>query len=121
MAGSPENEALVRTRLDAIFMTTLAAKKRQEWGPSASSSVDSISSYRSLHLQFETALQFPVTHKDRLVMVKGRADYSLWYKTADDPESNLVVVEAKANESDNTGQWQALTYMGELSHYHILD
>ncbi|KAJ9265274.1 hypothetical protein DTO195F2_1886 [Paecilomyces variotii] len=111
MAGSRENEALVRTRLDAILMTTLAAKKKGEWGQTWGASMESVASYKSLHLQFETPLKCPVMHKNREIILNGRADYSLWYETVDEPESNMVVVEAKAHEGDRTGEWQTLTYM----------
>lgn len=122
MGGSTENEALSRTRLDAIFLTTLATKKKEEWKQSSRASTDSATSFKSLHWQFETSVKLPWSHNNKRFVVTGRMDYSLWYETPNTPETNMVVVEAKGCASDDSGKWQALTYMGMLLSYsYIVD
>lgn len=109
--GLPPNEALMRTRIDAILLTTLAATKQQSF----SHHRDSTCSVQSVRFQFEKSMKLPWTRilengeTDHRVVV-GKTDYSLRYGNPSDMESNLLVCEAKKH--GNESKWQALIYMG---------
>ncbi|KAE8357377.1 hypothetical protein BDV27DRAFT_170597 [Aspergillus caelatus] len=105
--GSPENEALMRCRIDAILLTSLAAQKR-------AIARDSSSSILSVHLQVETDMLLPWTYQGEQKIVSGTTDYSLWYKAPQEMECNLLVVEAK--KKGTSGDYQALAYMAMLHH-----
>ncbi|KNG83481.1 hypothetical protein ANOM_006671 [Aspergillus nomiae NRRL 13137] len=105
--GSPENEALMRCRIDAILLTCLAAQKR-------ASARDSSSSILSVHLRCETDMLLPWTYQGERKIVSGTTDYSLWYQAPQEMECNLLVVEAK--RKGVSGDYQALAYMAMLHH-----
>ncbi|PWY72058.1 hypothetical protein BO83DRAFT_437967 [Aspergillus eucalypticola CBS 122712] len=109
------NEALIRTRLDAIFLTTLAAKKRLEFNqPSHRSSTSSQGSYKSVHIQFEKTFKLEWVYDKAECLLQGRTDYSFWHKDANLAETNTIIVEAKAVGKMD---WhQALAYMSMIHH-----
>ncbi|KAL2851633.1 hypothetical protein BJY01DRAFT_244966 [Aspergillus pseudoustus] len=115
----PMNEAIVRVRLNVILLTTLAVKKREEFGqygrekqPNKRTSTDTADSYKSLHWALETHVSYNVTYKNKTTLVRGRMDYALWYGNRDEAETNMVVVEAKRKGSYGEGLHQALAYIG---------
>ncbi|GKZ78405.1 hypothetical protein AnigIFM56816_001963 [Aspergillus niger] len=111
VGDSEQNEALIRTRLDAIFLTTLAAKKRLEFSQSSHrSSSLSQGSYKSVHIQFEKHLKFEWIYNKVKCLLQGRTDYSFWHKDANMAETNTIIVEAKA--VGKLDWHQALAYMG---------
>ncbi|KAJ5876010.1 uncharacterized protein N7529_001594 [Penicillium soppii] len=73
--GSPQNEAMIRSRIDAIMLTTLAQVKRDSTNPrssvGSSSSVSSINTVRSLHLQYEFSMKIEWTMDRELVLIEG--------------------------------------------------
>ncbi|KAE8140934.1 hypothetical protein BDV38DRAFT_279391 [Aspergillus pseudotamarii] len=105
--GSPENEALMRCRIDAILLISLAAQKR-------AIARDSSSSILSVQFQCETDMRLPWTYDYKRTIVSGTTDYSLWYETPLEMECNLLVVEAKRKGA--SGYYQALAYMAMLHH-----
>ncbi|KAE8331325.1 hypothetical protein BDV39DRAFT_200977 [Aspergillus sergii] len=122
LGDSTQNEAFIRARVDAILLTTLARKKRQEFGQYGQdkdkgkrASVASVESFKSLHWQFERQMKLQRPYRNKTYIINGKTDYSLWYGDARRPESNLVIVETKQRGVD--GKYQCMTYMGIL--YHI--
>ncbi|KAL2872486.1 uncharacterized protein BJX67DRAFT_376301 [Aspergillus lucknowensis] len=119
--GSPDKEAFARARLDAILCTTLAAKKRQEFGQCGQdkgmgkwASVQSIGSFKSLHWETEMPMKLPWTYLKKPHIISGKTDYSLFYVNRGEAETNMVIVEAKKRV--NIGKFQAMAYMAMLHH-----
>lgn len=72
---------------------------------------------QSLSIQTERQWTFePVAWDRKKYKLVGRPDYAVWYGPKHEVELNVVVVEAKARKSQNTGLVQALAYMGEYLH-----
>lgn len=105
-ARSPFKEALSRTRLDAIFLTTLA-----QLNPMRGSSA------QELNLRFETAMKMEVTYKGKKRELTGQSDYTLFYGNPEDTEGNLFVMEAKKKGDFWVGVPQLLAYMGKQHIY----
>jgi hypothetical protein len=112
------NEAVCRARLNVILFTTLAAKKKEEFGQYGRGkgankrvSTESNASYKSLHWGLETNLCYPWTYDNATKMLRGRMDYCLWYGNHKDAETNMVVVEAKRGHNSMEGLNQALSYL----------
>lgn len=117
-----QNEAVVRTRVDVIVLTILAAKKREEFRQhglaktsSNRTSVSSALSYKSIHFGLETSIGLPWPHKGQLKLIKGKMDYVVWYGKSEEAETNMVVVEAKRRGEASRGMYQAQAYMGKSS------
>lgn len=112
-AGADQNEALIRTRVNVILVTILAAKKKEEFGQGSQRvSTSSTASYKSLHLQVEQNVKLLWQIKKERVWISGRQDNSLWYGDAADQATNLVVLEFKKRGSEGEGCVQVLCYMG---------
>ncbi|KAI9372524.1 hypothetical protein BJX61DRAFT_542613 [Aspergillus egyptiacus] len=118
-----KNEALVRSRIDAIVLTTLAAKKREEFrqhgggkAPGQRTSTQSVASYRSLHWGLERTVKLPWTVNGKRCLLSGKMDYALWYGRRDEGETNMVIVEAKKYGAVSLGRDQVIAYMGMLHH-----
>ncbi|KAL4891747.1 hypothetical protein BDV59DRAFT_203339 [Aspergillus ambiguus] len=107
LGGSPENEALMRCRIDTILLASLAAQKR-------ASSRDSGSSILSVHFQLETDMRLPWKYEGEQKVISGKTDYSLWYNAPEEMECNLLVVEAKRKGESSSGVFQVLAYMAML-------
>ncbi|KAJ5876005.1 uncharacterized protein N7529_001589 [Penicillium soppii] len=119
--GSPQNEAMIRSRIDAIMLTTLAQVKRDSTNPrssvGSSSSASSISTVRSLHLQYEFSMKLEWTVDKELVLIEGIVDYSLWYGQHNNHASNMAMVEAKNPAMLSTGVLQCLAYMAIIQEH----
>lgn len=107
-------------RIDAILVTTLSAKKRQEFGQYGKekdagkrSSLQTLDSHKSVHLGCETSLKFPWKWEGKPCTITGRMDYALWYGRRNEAEANLVVVEAKKTDGGAIAEGQVLCYMGK--------
>ncbi|KAK1143768.1 hypothetical protein N8T08_006169 [Aspergillus melleus] len=88
-----ENEALVRTKIDAVLKTA--------WG---------IKQHTNVQIQLERKLKVNLPIDKPNVTIVGTADYAIWYGEEVDDESTCVcVIEAKAPGKD--GRFQALSYM----------
>ncbi|OGM39180.1 hypothetical protein ABOM_012213 [Aspergillus bombycis] len=118
LGESPQNEAFIRARVDAVLLTTLARKKREELGQHGlekssrkRASTSSVESFKSLHWQFERHMKLRWPYRDEICMISGKTDYSLWYGDPTNPQSNLVVVETKRRGND--GRYRCLCYMGK--------
>ncbi|KAL2870085.1 uncharacterized protein BJX67DRAFT_378631 [Aspergillus lucknowensis] len=118
-----KNEAVVRTRIDAIVLTTLAAKKREEFGqfggekgPGKRTSTQSVSSYKSIHWGLERTIKLPWVVDGQKCLLSGKMDYALWYGRRDEAETNMVIVETKKYVSVSVGRDQVIAYMGMLHH-----
>ncbi|KAL2825326.1 hypothetical protein BDW59DRAFT_161803 [Aspergillus cavernicola] len=123
LGDTNDDEAAIRARVDAILLTTLAAKKRQEFGQYGEgkgkgkrTSTQSQGSFKSLHWKFEKSIKFPWRYKGKPHLISGRVDYTLWYGSPEEAETNMVVVEAKKYGDTSTGEHQALCYMGMIHH-----
>ncbi|KAJ5199332.1 hypothetical protein N7491_000112 [Penicillium cf. griseofulvum] len=114
--GSPPNEALLRSRIDVIMLSTLAKMKYEsKANPRLSiGSALSTDTIKSLHLQFERSIKRPWKVKGERVLLSGVVDYFLWFGKPDDYETNLVMVEAKKPEFLKGGMLQCLAYMGMI-------
>ncbi|KAJ5959355.1 uncharacterized protein N7479_006505 [Penicillium vulpinum] len=115
---SPPNEALLRSRIDVIVLSTLAKMKLESVSNPRLSigSVLSTDTIKSLHLQFERSIKRPWQTKDKRFLLSGVVDYSLWFGTPQDYETNLVMVQAKKAEFLKGGVLQCLAYMGMIHH-----
>ncbi|KXG50158.1 uncharacterized protein PGRI_061250 [Penicillium griseofulvum] len=116
--GSPPNEALLRSRIDVIMLSTLAKMKHEsKINPRLSIGFSlSTETIKSLHLQFERSIERPWKVKGERVLLSGVVDYSLWFGRPEDYETNLVMVEAKKPEALKAGVFQCLAYMGMIHH-----
>lgn len=114
--SSPQNEALCRTRIDCIILSILAAmKSKEESNPQ--SSLASLESHRSLHIQFENDLAMHWTLDEGPRILKGRVNYSVWYLHPGSMETNCVMVEAKRRNNYGEGVNQCLAYMGKQNRH----
>ncbi|KAJ5995350.1 hypothetical protein N7481_002327 [Penicillium waksmanii] len=94
------NEASFHVRLDTLLLGVITAVKDME-----------IPGSRSLRVSTEQPMSFqPFRYMDEDYRLQGIADYALWYGRKRDIDTNLVVLEAKAN-SDSAGIPQLLLYM----------
>ena len=66
-----------------------------------------------MSFQLETYVKINVSSKSEDAAVHGYPDYSLWYGRADAFETNLVIVEAKAESHASGAEAQQLAYMCE--------
>ncbi|KAE8355433.1 hypothetical protein BDV28DRAFT_146107 [Aspergillus coremiiformis] len=119
LGDSNQNEAFIRARVDAVLLSTLAQKKRQEFGQHGQgkgkgkrTSGTSVESFKSLHWQFERPMTLKLKYDNKLYQINGITDYSLWYGDPRTPESNLVVVETRKRGVD--GSYQCFSYLGML-------
>ncbi|KAL4787646.1 hypothetical protein BJX76DRAFT_354125 [Aspergillus varians] len=114
VGNSQENEALIRTRLSAILLLTLADEKRP-----ASSHSNSVPPIVAQNIQgvfwgFEKQIAKKINYKNAHHNLNGFLDYCLWWGSPDDLETNLVVVEAKASGHASAGRCQALVSMAMI-------
>ncbi|KAH8816418.1 hypothetical protein F5884DRAFT_852854 [Xylogone sp. PMI_703] len=120
--SSPQNEACMRGRLNAILISCIASERRRvdqashqpsptTTGYSGDKRPTTPITPEPVQLQFETALIYPVQYKNQNRTFTGLADYTLWYESAEDMGANLVVVEAKKKNAARTRESQCLSYM----------
>lgn len=110
--GSPTNEALIRSRIDVIILTTLAKIKR-ELVAKPRTSVASSASPQSVHLQFGRKIEFIWKSDNQRVRLSGIIDYSLWYGMPDDHATNMAMIEAERPDLLKGGMLRCLAYMGK--------
>ncbi|KAF9886740.1 hypothetical protein FE257_011117 [Aspergillus nanangensis] len=103
-SASHNEDLLVRTRLHAILLKTLATYKRQELGLRD----DDTEPIKSLYFELGKRIKLPLIYNGRERILTGNLDYSLSYGVTD---TNLVVVKVKTGES---GSVQALGYMAMI-------
>lgn len=120
--GTRRTEAFARTAINLVLVTCLAEEKRlalhttttsteAATQPSPSAEGDALDS--RLSLQFETKLLCPVKFHNQERILRGQADYALWYDAADPMSTNLVIVEAKKRGRLSTAEAQVVAYMGK--------
>ncbi|RDW72587.1 uncharacterized protein DSM5745_07759 [Aspergillus mulundensis] len=102
MGESPRVEPVSRTRLDIIMLLVGAYLEQNGLCPTLG---------KKLYLQAETQAEWPITHKMKKKMLRGRFDYSFWYQEAQTLANNLFIIEAKP-ETCTGGETQLLAYMG---------
>lgn len=95
---------MIKARLDAILLATLALKKRENGG--------FYNNGKSLAWNHEVSIEFPWTHKEKPYFVRGKADYTLSRGNANWTETNLVVVKAAARGIN--AEYEALSNLGKL-------
>ncbi|KAJ5338302.1 hypothetical protein N7452_005030 [Penicillium brevicompactum] len=110
MGRTTTTEASSRSRIDAIILLTLAQMKK-DVAADPRSSVSSVRSTHSLHIQHETYVSMPWEFPDGLYVLRGKVDCSVWYENPDCLETNCVLVEAKRLGDVSMAVPQCLTYM----------
>ncbi|KAE8312636.1 hypothetical protein BDV41DRAFT_577573 [Aspergillus transmontanensis] len=98
--GSIENEALSRVRINLILQAVL--KERRRLAPPQA---------QIMHLGFETPLSSIISQK---VILRGEADYTVWYTDHRKETNQLVIVEAKKARHVTMGLPQLLGYMASV-------
>ncbi|OOO13694.1 17 kDa surface antigen [Aspergillus oryzae] len=98
--GSIENEALSRARINLILQGVL--KERRRLAPPQA---------HTMHLGFETPLSSIISQR---VILRGDADYTVWYTSHRKETNQLVIVEAKKARHVTLGLPQLLGYMGSV-------
>ena len=64
-----------------------------------------------MNWQLKAYMKMPWKYDGKHRLLNSFADYCLWYGTSANIETNLVIVEATANELASSGETQLLTYM----------
>ncbi|OJJ02090.1 hypothetical protein ASPVEDRAFT_83609 [Aspergillus versicolor CBS 583.65] len=97
-----ENEALVRSRLDMIFIASIDTVQNTCGRTCA-----------PIKLQYETTLECTVV-KEGIATKRftGKVDYSIGYGKPDQPEANLAIIEAKGPTTFSRARTQLLGYLG---------
>ncbi|KGO44261.1 hypothetical protein PEX2_035940 [Penicillium expansum] len=111
--GSPTNEALIRSRIDVIILTTLAKMKR-ELVAKPHISVASSASPQSVHLQFGRKIEFIWKSDNQRVRLSGIINYSLWYGMPDEHATNMAMIEAERPDLLKGGMLRCLAYMAMI-------
>ncbi|KAL4778827.1 hypothetical protein BJX76DRAFT_362344 [Aspergillus varians] len=113
------SEAAIRARLDAILLTVLAEKRREELGQFGEekgkgkrSSTQSAISVNSLHWGYTQSLKLPCMYRSERSLITAGAAYVLWYGNHHNAETNMAVVEAK--ELGSVDPYPALCYIGMI-------
>ncbi|RDW70469.1 uncharacterized protein DSM5745_07980 [Aspergillus mulundensis] len=109
------DQAFVRAKVDAIVLTTLASKKREEFNQFGQKASTETKSYRSIHVNMETgiSLRWRVNGEERTI--QGQIDYSVFYGKPKEAETNMIVIAKKVSMAQ-TGLYQAKIYMSMLQH-----
>ncbi|KAL3462380.1 hypothetical protein BJX64DRAFT_288500 [Aspergillus heterothallicus] len=108
---SAQNEFLIRSRLDAILYLTLADSHRSAlYGhdlitPAVGQHIDSVSWATEKHISQNIVYQNSCSNPN------GSMDYTLWWGSPDDLETNIVVVAAKRKNASTQSCAQALVAM----------
>ncbi|CAG7983728.1 unnamed protein product [Penicillium salamii] len=110
MGRTTKTEASSRSYIDAIILLTLAQMKK-EVASDPRSSISSVNSVRSIHIQHEIQVSMPWEFRDGLYVVGGRVDWSVWYENPDCLETNCILVEAKRLWEGTMAIQQCLAYM----------
>lgn len=100
---SPLNEASIRWTIDLLLV--YAHDIATSGHPSAGQ-----------HIGIQTERHWvlePVKYDKKKFALVGKPDYAVWYGNIDDTAVNIVVVEAKSQNSAGQGVPQCLAYMGE--------
>ena len=122
------NEAVARATINDILIICIAEEKRLSVGHRQSKltpsslmpSAQAPSRPRTpepnrdptLFLKFETKLAYEVTFNEEKRLLKGIADYSLWYSKHEPMGTNLLLVEAKRPSALSSADGQLIAYMG---------
>ncbi|KAL2845263.1 hypothetical protein BJY01DRAFT_247739 [Aspergillus pseudoustus] len=111
---SNQNETIMRSRLDIMLYLTLANEQRSAFyghdliTPAVAQHMDEVSWAPEKHISQN------VTYNNACRNLNGVMDYTLWWGIADDLETNLVVVEAKAKDAASLSRAQALVSMAMI-------
>ncbi|KAJ5384635.1 hypothetical protein N7517_002546 [Penicillium concentricum] len=117
--SSPKSEALIRSRINVIILTTMAKMKREFVAQlhtstvSASSTVSS-ALLKSIHLKFERQIKFDWKSDNRLVKLSGIVDYSLSYGLPNKYGTNVAIIEAERPHFLKRGMLHCLAYMAMI-------
>ncbi|KAH0558896.1 hypothetical protein GP486_004475 [Trichoglossum hirsutum] len=128
--GAPLNGARARAILDMILICLLSEEKKQgcqqtssRTGPAAPQTISSTAPIvfeqdrpttpKDLSLRFKTELECPVTYNGEQYLLRGVADYSIWYPDGNSRSTNLnlTIVDAKEIGTSETMRGQLLAYM----------
>jgi hypothetical protein len=103
--GAPTNKAIVKCRIEAIILTTLAQTKRY--------SGHSHPRLQSLDVQFDREIHLVWKIDRKNVNLSGVVDYSLWDGTPSEHVTNTAVLKAETTAWLQRGIDHCLTYMGK--------
>lgn len=73
----------------------------------------STESYLSLNCQFELHFEIPGKDGEKELLWTGKSDYSYWYGSPENVETNLIVIETKRKYAGTSGRTQLIEYMGK--------
>ena len=79
----------------------------------------SAESYLSLSCQMEMHIEMPGKDGAKDVLWTGRTDYSYWYGSPENAETNLIVVETKKKYSAADVHPQTFGYMGKIEAFFL--
>ncbi|KAJ5822724.1 hypothetical protein N7447_005064 [Penicillium robsamsonii] len=99
---NPLNEASIRWTLDLllVYAHDIATFSQPDAG-------------QNIGIQTERNWVFePVTYQKKKFALVGKPDYAVWYGNVDDIAVNIVIMEAKSQNSTSQGVPQCLAYMG---------
>ncbi|KAJ0421235.1 hypothetical protein BJY00DRAFT_312148 [Aspergillus carlsbadensis] len=119
---SREENEIIRSRLNSIIVSTLAARRREgavkQHGPEkeAIASTRAHTSYRHLRWVSEKPVAFKWRIRGKRTEIRGRMDYALWYGSRKDLDTNLLVVQAKGLYGAGCCVLQVITFMAIIHH-----
>lgn len=111
------NEAFSRTIIDQILVSAIYEENHTQTAqqrPLPQSEDPAV-----LELQHETRLQRQVIYAGETRLLSGYADYTVWYDSQKRANlaTNLIIIEAKKNDSTDTCLGQLTAYMGVVHAY----
>ena len=80
----------------------------------------SAESYLSLSCQMEMHIEMPGKDGAKDVLWTGRTDYSYWYGSPENAETNLIVVETKKKYTATDVHPQTFGYMGKTQTFFFI-
>lgn len=114
------DEALIRTRLEAILSAVLATKKREELLQLRKRSAK-FTVFQNAHWKFQHILKKRCRHNGHRFILTGMVDYSLWYEEWRIAENTKLIVVISRMDGDMVSRRQALAYMGEFPDLNIVN
>ena len=108
------NEAFSRTVIDQILISAIYEENKEK-GITQAGRPHSDDDPAVLELQYETAIERQVTFRGKPRLLKGNADYTVWYDNQTATlATNLIIVEARRGESPDLCVGQLTAYMGAV-------
>ncbi|KAL4907151.1 hypothetical protein BDW74DRAFT_175936 [Aspergillus multicolor] len=120
LQGAEWHTALARAKIDAIVLTTLASKKREEFSlsgqersPGKRVLTKTTKPYESIYVDTETEISLPWKLDGEMRTIQGCMDYSVFYGKSEELEMNMVLIAQRLARA-GAGLHQAKVYMSML-------